>query len=192
MRLPLVAAFSASALAALSGCSSSPPAVQEGGFTVYLSAGSDPSECEISESSRSQPSETPPSASSTGILASDGVAGAVVTCSVTGSGPYQVNAALTLGPDALNIFINSLAADASATSPATGSVSYQSDATVATYLSTSPCNFWFANSLEGVDPGQVWVSFSCAQIANASAGSTCALPASNPSVAIFENCSETM
>ncbi len=180
MRLSLLA-FSVATLAAASGCSNGTPVTPDSAWTVNLAFASG---CMISDNTTTVGDVT---VSSIQTRVDDGVNAASVSCSVTGTGPFEVNATATLGADTLDILIPAISSSASMASPATGSVSYESAATVANYEATG-CNFWFANGKEGVAAGQVWVAFSCDTIANASAGSTCTLPANNPSVALFENC----
>jgi len=177
MRLPLLA-FSLAALAALEGCSSGTPVTPDSAWTVNLSGGTD---CQIFNSTRSVGEVT---VSTVQERVDDGANGASVICSVTGTGPFVVNAIATLGPDTLNIVIPSLTAGATAAAPAIGSVSYESDATVANYASNN-CDFYFANGQEGVDPGQVWVAFTCAALSNGGTASSCPV---TESVALFENC----
>jgi hypothetical protein len=190
MRLPLVA-LSAAALAALSGCGGGTPLTPDAAWTVNISAdiSGGSNQCMIPESTGTLGTV---SADAINARVSDGTAMASITCAVSGTGPYAVNAQTQQGADTLTISIPSITSAATATAPALGSVIYASNATVATFSSGS-CNFWFpSGSGEGVNPGQIWVTFDCPTIVDASTNDTCSLPSDNPSVALFESCDTTM
>src|SRR5579871_732669 len=105
------------------------------------------------------------------ILDQQAVAGqgtATVSCSVTTAGAaFSVNAQARLGADSIQIDIPSLAPGATSLNPATGSISYESAATVTVYEGTG-CHFYFASASEGVDAGKVWVAFTCDAIIDGS------------------------
>jgi hypothetical protein len=185
----------AAVLLLISACSSTPgsggtggtaPATQDAAWTVNVAGdGTSADDCPLAATigEVGEVTET-----TIVVRELDGSMGAQVDCSVTGAGPYAVKATASKNAYSLEILIPSITAAASATSPASGSVYYQSGGTIALYSSPS-CDFWFSQSEQGVDPGQIWVNFSCATLSDSSTQSTCSLPASNPSIALFENCS---
>jgi hypothetical protein len=115
---------------------------------------------------------------------------ASVTCSVApAASGFHVQIQTSIGASALQIDIPSIDASATMGAPATGSVTYESSATVAPYTSQS-CNFYFAGASEGVASGKFGAAFTCAQIVNGATSpvSTCALTESYVAV---ENCALT-
>ncbi len=178
-----VVAFSAAALAALSGCSSPVPATPDAAWEVNMT--NNGGTCQISNSTRSL-----------GVLTdadietriTDGVMGATISCSVvgTGTGPFAIEAELLQGADSLDISIPAISAGATKTAPALGTIQYESDATVVAYQGT--CNFYFATGTkEGVNATGIYVAFTCGGITDAqsSPASTCPVL---ESYALFENC----
>src|SRR5262249_39811204 len=114
---------------------------------------------------------------------------AAVSCSVTGSGSFTVNAQLNKAADGLEISVAGLAASATKNSPVTGSVGFTSPIAVKNYASDSktPGKFYFVpGGGEGVAEGKVWVAFSCDSV-TAEGTDTCGI---NESYAVFENCSQ--
>jgi hypothetical protein len=177
MRFTLVAC-SAAALAALAGCGGTPPPVADAAWTVNLTGASS---CMIFNSTRMLGQV---SVSTIQTRVDDGVNGVSVSCSVTGAGPYNVTGSASQGADILNISIPSLPSSATKAAPALGSVAYESDSTVSLYASSS-CDFYFAQPIEGVQPGQVWVAFTCAALTDSGTGSSCPVI---ESTALFEHC----
>jgi hypothetical protein len=188
MRFALVA-FSAAALAALAGCSSPVPATPDGAWTVNMT--NQGGTCMVSNSTRSIGTVTavdPEKRITDGEMLTGGPA--ALTCSVsgTGTGPFSVDASLAQGADTLQIVIAAISAGATKTAPATGSVGYESDATVEEYQSPS-CSFYFVDGTqEGVAAGKIWAAFTCAGITNGQSGSTCPVL---ESYVLFENCDQT-
>jgi hypothetical protein len=188
MRFALVA-FSAAALAALAGCSSAVPATPDGAWTVNMT--NQGGTCMVSNSTRSIGTIT---AVDIEKRITDGEAltggAASLSCSVsgTGTGPFSVDSSLAQGADTLQIVIPSISAGATKTAPATGSVGYESDATVALYSSPS-CSFYFVDGTqEGVASGKIWAAFTCAGILDGQSNSTCPVL---ESYVLFENCLTT-
>src|SRR5262249_31752776 len=119
----------------------------------------------------------------------DGEGGANVSCSVTGSGSFNVSAEArqnTAPLRVLSISIPSIAPGVSKTQPVAGTVSFaDSDTAGNAYVSdsTAPCNFYFVNSQQTVAAGRVWVSFNCPTVLNGA--DKCAI---GESYALFEDC----
>ena len=184
MRFALLA-FSAAALAAVTGCSSSPPPVADGAWFVSLV--SDTGNCGLSDimahtglvdgNSKQQ-------------VISDGMMNTSITCSVTQNSDMSFAVQAT-GTDTsatgstLEIQLASLTSGASMTSPATGGVTFISPGTANNQFVSESCSFYFESKSEGVDLGQVWVSFNCPMLTHGSTDQVCNL---SQGVAIFENC----
>jgi hypothetical protein len=110
---------------------------------------------------------------------------ASVSCAVWQAGAaFGVHGSASVVADVLTIDIASLPTGASQASPATGTVTYVSDATVS-LLTSSMCNFYFASDNQGVGLGKVWVAFTCPQISIGGTMGTCML---SESYAGFGNC----
>ena len=119
--------------------------------------------------------------------ATDGIGGASVQCSVvgSGSGPYSVTALARQGQYTLDVSIASISTTASQTSPAVGSITYESVATAVPY-SSDDCDFYFAaGTPETAAAGKIWMSFSCAEVTNGPSMSSCSL---TEGIAAFEDC----
>ncbi len=109
---------------------------------------------------------------------------ATVTCSVQGTGPFDVQAAASNGAVGIEIGIPSLPATATAASPAAGTVSYKPSESADLY--TGPCSFYFVTGTpESAAAGKVWVAFTCPGLTDSIKMSTCPLA---ESYAFFENC----
>ncbi len=123
-------------------------------------------------------------------VVTDGVMGNSVSCSVTGSGTFAVDAtaANTTQGVQLQIFIPAITPSATKDNPAKGSVSYLSPKTATTYAGGS-CDFFFINKPETVAAGKIWVAFTCDEITAGSAMSTCAIV---EGYALFESCLTTI
>jgi hypothetical protein len=178
-------ASSAAALAFLCGCSSSPPPPTDGAW--FVSMVSNTGMCTLGDIM-----------SETGLLTdqgeqmtiADGASNVMIQCSVAQSGStFAVNITAqdtTAGTGSnLTLQIPSITKGATKASPATGTVSYSSSKTVDEEFASHACNFYFSSSKEGVDVGQIWVTFDCPMITNGQAMSTCDL---QTGYAIFENC----
>lgn len=121
-------------------------------------------------------------------LAVDGVDGADVSCTVSGSGngPYAVDATISVGTNTLVVTIPAISKGTTSAMPAKGQVGFQSLDTADTYGTPNDalCDFYFIEGTpESVDPGKIWVAFQCPKIVNQM--STCALA---ESFVLLENC----
>jgi len=174
-------AFPLVAFAFLGGCSDPVPPTPQGAFNVQFSdTGQD---CDIA-SHRSEAGVI--SASNRGAVLIDGMNGAQVTCSVSGSGPFNVSAKIVLGSDGINVSIPAINAGATLDSPAKGSFLFFSDRTAGDAFSSSSCNFYFKEGTgEGIAAGKLWVSFNCPEVLESM--NTCGISESH---VIFENCDQ--
>lgn len=112
-------------------------------------------------------------------LAQDTVAGARLFCSISGSGTFSVEGFMTLGTTHIEYKINEISnANDSEANAALGSLAYSHVETVNQYVSPTetPCEFWVnTNNGQGVQSGEMWVEFKCAEIKAASINSTCGI-----------------
>jgi hypothetical protein len=192
MRLALVA-FSAAALAALSGCGGSPPATPDAAWFVSLV--SNTGNCSIADTMAQFGSVTEENrqavllngAMSDGDTASVACYVAPVAGSTT---EFTMEGTATLGLNSLEIAIGSITSGATQAKPAIGKASFISAATAEDTYASSACNFYFApNTQEGVLTEQIWVSFDCPMLTYGQGDSTCNLA---QGIAIFENCFSTV
>jgi len=113
-----------------------------------------------------------------------GDGGAMIECSVLGSGPFEVDAAANNGTLGLEISIPALTAGATAASPAAGTVSLQAATSGSLY--TGSCSFYFVPSTpEAVSAGSVWVAFTCPALTNPVTMASCPVA---ESYVLFESC----
>src|SRR5262249_33475436 len=114
---------------------------------------------------------------------------ASVSCAVESNGAsgFSVNGHASLGAGNLNVSIPNIAKTATQASPASGSITYVSDATVQPYTG-SGCNFYFLNASEGVDAGKAWLAFDCPSVTGSGGPSTCSI---TQSLVVLENCTTT-
>jgi hypothetical protein len=166
------------ALASLTGCSSPVPATPDGAWEVNLSSAG--GACDIMVNTTSV-GEVNDGAISQRIT--DGVGGADISCTVAGTGPFDVDALASQNGDTLQINVAALAAGTTKAAPVLGTISYESAATAVPFTGT--CNFYFANPAESVAAGKVWVAFACPEIGDAESGTMCPV---TESYALFENC----
>jgi hypothetical protein len=168
------------------GCSDPVPPTPQGAYAaVFVDPGVD---CDQAHHSIGIGEVTPDTKDK---LIKNGEESAEISCSVTGSGSFDVSAKGYQGADFLKIDVNGLKPRGSGgpteDNPAPGRVTFASANTAQnTYSSTSeaPCNFWFyADTNQDVAAGRVWLTFECGAITQDQ--STCAL---DTSYAIFENC----
>ncbi|MEJ7727850.1 MAG: hypothetical protein WKG00_01400 [Polyangiaceae bacterium] len=125
-------------------------------------------------------------------LLKNGEDGAEISCSVTGSGSFDVSAKGFRSSSFLKIDVKGLKSKGNggptADNPAPGAVTFASANTAGnTYGSTpdAPCDFWFfEDTNQDVAAGRAWLTFSCGAIV-LDENSTCQL---STSYAIFENC----
>jgi hypothetical protein len=119
-------------------------------------------------------------------VVTDGIDNNTVDCTVSGTGTFAVDATLSNFTNGLSLQINIPAITPKATkdNPAKGAVAYLSPKTAATYTGAN-CDFYFADPVETVASGKIWVAFSCDDISDTSAMSTCAIV---QGYAIFESC----
>ncbi len=108
-----------------------------------------------------------------------------VMCVVSGSSNFAVTAQATEGAQILSITIPSISASASLSSPAPGSISYESAATADNAFGGS-CNFYFDGGMGSAPPvaaGRIWVAFQCPSLQ--SGMTMCSV---NQGYAVFEDC----
>jgi hypothetical protein len=153
------------AFAMLGGCADPAAPLPEGGWSLTFAHGTSPT-CDISTHNGAVGTVI---ASGTTKLVTDGVDGASVQCSVTAaSGGFKVaNAYVYSKGSSVRITIDNITKDATQDAPATGSVAYVSSQTQNIFQSTAakPCNFYFLDPAEGVSAGNLWVAFSCEDVA---------------------------
>jgi hypothetical protein len=109
-----------------------------------------------------------------------------VRCGVVGSGqgPFAVHGRMLSGYKLLEISIPAIFADATATAPAAGYMDWLSDDIISVY--SGACSFYFEGASEGIGPGKIWASFTCAGLtANGNPPSVCEVA---PGYVLFENC----
>ncbi len=181
-----LAALSALVFINLTSCSDTPPPTPRGGWG--LSFQDTGAECLISSHNAAVGSVSP---NKTDKLMSDLEDGASVVCSVTGAGPFKVDAKASYKTSRLQIIINSIPADATEANPATGGVIFSSANTQGIVYgadANEPCVFYFQpGTSQAVSAGKIWVSFQCPKIV---AGmSMCAVA---QGYAYFENCIDTL
>jgi hypothetical protein len=119
----------------------------------------------------------------------DGTDSATVSCTVSGSTSFSVDASASRKGSALSIVIPSLSPKATIDDPSKGTVSYSSPQTVKAYYADQDhqCDFYFAEGTkQRVAAGQVWVSFRCPAIIGENKD-TCGIM---ESYALFENCEQ--
>lgn len=180
MRLAVLTLTTALAAALFNGCADPVPQVPDGAWFVSTIQ-DDPTACHIA-AHNDQVGDV--NASERLAVETDGLKGAQISCTVSGSGTYSVNALATKDGSTLNIVIPKITAKATQDSPAAGAVTYQSPKTVATY--SGSCNFYFTpNTPETVAEGKIWVSFSCDGLVAGESMSTCPV---KQGYAIFESC----
>jgi hypothetical protein len=109
-----------------------------------------------------------------------------VSCTVKGTGAFQVHAKLddtAKSGNSFEISIPSITPAASEGAPASGNLVFSAPWTAGSPF-TGNCSFYFTpGTPETVDAGKVWVTFTCPGLQ--SAGSTCPLQIG---YAVFENC----
>jgi hypothetical protein len=185
MRLALLAS-SAVALAALSGCGGSSAPPEDGAW--FVSMVSDTGMCSLADIMSKTGLVTDQSKQMT---IENGMSNLSLDCSVTQGTGKSFAVAITAQDttpstgSTLQFNIPSISPSATQASPATGTVSYSSAATVDEEYASHACNFYFSSKSEGVALGQIWVTFDCPMITNGAAMSTCDM---QTSYAIFENC----
>lgn len=163
------------------GCGSSDPPIGQGAWLA--SVGFVPGTCSLSGHNGSVGEV---SASTKTEVVTDGVDGASVTCSVTGSSEFSVEGDVSRGANRLRVEVSGLSSAATIDAPVKGSVSIQTPNTVNEYSSSS-CNFYFESEKQEVAAGRAWVSFECPAIQHLSTRSTCKI---THGVILLENCLE--
>lgn len=190
MRFAL-AAVSVTALAAVAGCGSSSSTAPEAAFSVQMEQ-TDPEECTIADNLGQVGSVTLMDIGNTvtdGML--DGMNTAMVSCTVSGAGPYAVQAQVTDGAYVLEISIDSISASATLTSPAMGNISYES-ADTADEAYSGTCMYYFVpgasgmGSLVPIAAGRIFVAFQCPMLQQGM--SICPI---TQGYAVFEDCLTT-
>jgi hypothetical protein len=185
MRFAL-AAFPVLALATLAGCGSSASSAPMAAWSVEMIQ-SDPQECTIADNTEQIGAVT---ATDIGMTVVDGTVDAMmntisVTCTVSGTSTYVVQAQASEGAQVLNITIPSIDASASMSNPAMGSISYESAATADDAFQGS-CGFFFESGMGTAPPiaaGRIWVAFTCAALQSGMV--ICPV---NQGFAVFEDC----
>jgi len=174
-------AFPLVAFAFLGGCSDPVPPTPQGAFSVQFSDTG--MNCSIA-SHRSEAGLVDASTKEKVLI--DGMEGAKVSCSVSGSGPFDVSAQIVLGSDGITLSIPAINAGATVDSPAKGALSFFSDRTAGDAFSSSSCNFYFKEGTgQGVASGKLWVSFACPEVIEST--NTCGITESH---VILENCDQ--
>lgn len=152
------------ALAALfAGCSEPPPLIPKGAWSVVFTA-------PLGSSCKHGPGENQMIGDVTGNsrtkLIEDGVDDTLVSCSVIQEeSSFRVETVQSADSRTLTLAFN-ITANATKENPAKGTVSYATPFTGTTFTSTE-CNFYFLNTGQGVQAGQVWVTFECPELAAA-------------------------
>jgi hypothetical protein len=191
MRFAL-AAVSVTALAALSGCGSSSSTAPEAAFSIQMEQ-TDPEECTIADNLGQVGSV---SVLDIGTTVLDGMVDsnmntAAISCTVSGTSTYNVQAQVTDGAYALQITIPSITASATLDSPAMGSISYEAAAT-ADEAFQGMCMYYFVPGSSGmgsappVAAGRIWVAFQCPSLQ--SGMTMCPI---TQGYAVFEDCLTT-
>ncbi len=114
--------------------------------------------------------------------------GASVSCTVSGSGTFAVEAQITKDADNLQIAVPAITSAATPMNPVKGRVAFASPTTVSNYVADKnhECNFYFLpGSKEGVGAGKIWVAFQCPEVV--AQDSTCRLL---ESYVLLENCTQ--
>lgn len=181
MRFALLA-FSAAALATLSGCSDPVPQVADGAFWLST-VQNDPTECGIA-GNISQVGAVDASAKKTVIKNGQKIGDRTteVTCTVSGTAaPFKVSGLINDQVNILSISIPAISPSNDLDSPADGSLTFSAAWTAGNPFGGN-CKYYFEGS-EGVASGRIWVSFQCDGLT--SGMNTCPL---KQGYAIFENC----
>jgi hypothetical protein len=199
MRLALVA-FSAVALAAVSGCSSNVPATPDAAWSINMDGTAPVGQSCNKGVINDMLGDVNAGSIQTRVidgqpLPADMMQMGQVTCSVAASGSgFQVSgsAGTASGSLLLQINIPMITAGATQASPASGSVTYSSAAnTAGVPYSTKQqngdtCSFYFSSGTqEGVKAGQIWGLFTCSGITDSGTMSDCEV---GTSYFVFENC----
>jgi hypothetical protein len=122
------------------------------------------------------------------VLVAGDDAGADISCQVSGTNSFDVQASATVAGQGIQISIPKIDSSATQMAPAAGTVIFAASMTGGAYStpSATPCAFYFKQGTgEGVASGKIWVAFSCPTVVNGM--STCAI---SESFAIFENCTQ--
>jgi hypothetical protein len=122
----------------------------------------------------------------------DTIAGAEVTCRVTGSGTFSAEGGMKLGAVTIDFKVDSAPLSATKDTPALGHVIYSDVITAgAVYTSpeTEPCRFWFSPAQQPqIAAGRFWVQFGCTSVVDAGTASTCAIQ--DESTLAVQNCEQ--
>jgi hypothetical protein len=195
-----VLVLSAASLAAVTGCSSTPPISPDGAWSFNMDGETPASAPNGDTCQLAGIMETLGDVLGTSIITriTDGTQPATengltasVTCSVIGTSTFDVLATASVGtPGAeatktLTIDIPAITSAATSASPATGSATFANSAT-SDIPYTGTCNFYFLpGSGEGVAAGKIWAAFTCGYVADAAQESACGV---SESYVLFENC----
>jgi hypothetical protein len=98
----------------------------------------------------------------------DGLDGAEIYCQVSGEGNYYVDAFISGKGRQISIEIKSLSESNEKTSPAEGTVTYNSLETTKTYSSPSEekCIFYLSHAKQQVTKGALFITFECPSLDN--------------------------
>lgn len=164
----LAVACAATVLATAAGCSEPAPLIPRGAWSlVFIDTGLD---CQIAGHNVSIGEVTADKRQT--LVDDEAVVGSVTTsvlCSVVDNGGsfYFDAAESNSAGNVLTLIVPELSASASKDSPSKGTVSYMSPNTAASFTSQE-CNFYFLDGTgQGVQAGNVWLTFDCPTIAAA-------------------------
>jgi hypothetical protein len=192
MRFAHLAALGSSAILvslAMTGCGDSAPVPQKGGYSVEFEKTG--ISCPIQSHNGDVGSgNTTLSTSNPDSVATDGTDDATITCSVSGTSTFTVDALATAKGNVLHVHVDSISTKNTTSNPAKGSASFASPETSGTSYSNpanKPCKFWFEdNTKETISSGRIWASFECDEVD--SGMSACGL---SSGVIVFYNCDTT-
>jgi hypothetical protein len=183
MRLAFLSLATALAAPLAIGCSDPVPQTPDGAWIV-TTIQDDPTACHIAGHNDEVGQLN---ASDKLMVVTDGVDGASISCTVAGTGTFNVSALSQLADKTLNINIPAITAAATEMSPAIGAISYESAKTAVPY--SGNCNFYFTPSTpETVAEGKIWVAFKCDALTAGETMSTCPV---SQGYALFESCLTT-
>lgn len=188
-RSKLVSLVSLSLPAFLFGCSEAVPPAAEGAWMATVYAGAYPAECNLDSIEPIRMGDV--DATQHNVLEKHTVNNAQIYCSVVNNGStFQVDGYAANGLATLQIGIDAIAADASQTSPASGSLGVAGPPTALGMLTTvsEPCNFYFVNDQAAqLADGRVWLTFACPTVEDVSIGRKCGVQIG---YAAFQNCEQ--
>ena len=159
----------------------------QGAVSFFLGRPSPPiqgSACPAAEETYGVGAPQAPSTSNPGDSVVDGASGAVISCSVQGSGSYAFSGSLhgtTTDASAYPITIAFSTGAIAADGTGTATVSVFTPTLASTFTSSAPCLIQVIN--HQVKGGSIWAEFSCSAVTSPPSGSCVA-----HGVLVFENC----